>query len=156
MKTGRFRFGAWQVDPPTNSVERAGERRQMEPRAMDVLVVLCQAAGNIVSAEELLSKCWRTHVYGDNPLHKTLAQLRRILGDTPTAPVYIETVRKRGYRTLAAVDFDRDAAPALPSWGDGSPFRGLHAFDEQHARVFFGHDEARQRLVCTGQAASLP
>jgi DNA-binding winged helix-turn-helix (wHTH) protein/tetratricopeptide (TPR) repeat protein len=152
MKTGRFHFGEWLVDPLTNSVEQAGERRQMEPRAMDVLVVLCEAAGGIVSADELLTRCWRTHVYGDNPVHKTLTQLRRILGDTPTAPVYIETVRKRGYRTLANVCFDPGGGAAAATWGDSSPFRGLHAFDEEHAQVFFGREEATQRLSAAAQA----
>lgn len=153
--TGRpFRFGVWLADPLTNSVEHAGERRQMEPRAMDVLVVLCKAAGAVVSVDELLAKCWGTRVYGDNPVHKVLTQLRRILGDTAAEPVYIETLRKRGYRTLADVSFDAAAngpSTALP-WTGGSPFRGLHAFDEEHAAMFFGRGEATRQLLDAAQA----
>jgi DNA-binding winged helix-turn-helix (wHTH) protein/tetratricopeptide (TPR) repeat protein len=147
MDTERFHFGEWLVDPPTNSIEQAGERRQMEPRAMDVLVVLCQAAGRVVSADELLTQCWRTHVYGDNPVHKTLTQLRRLLGDAASSPVYIETLRKRGYRTVAPVRYERSVAVAASHWGTGSPFRGLHPFEEDHAQVFFGRDEPIRRLV---------
>lgn len=147
MQAEQFRFGEWLIDPPTNSIEQPGERRQMEPRAMNVLVVLCQAAGKVVSADELLSQCWRTGVYGDNPVHKTLTQLRRLLGDTATSPIYIETLRKRGYRTLAPVRFDPHSAGSVRAWGGSSPFRGLHAFDELHAQVFFGRDEATRRLV---------
>ncbi|MFL6673087.1 MAG: winged helix-turn-helix domain-containing protein [Massilia sp.] len=145
MRTEQFSFGDWLVDPPTNSIEQAGERRQMEPRAMDVLVVLCEAGGKVVSADELLTQCWRTQVYGDNPVHKTLAQLRRLLGDTASSPAYIETLRKRGYRTLAPVRFDQSVTAT--TWETGSPFRGLHAFDEDHAAVFFGRDDATRRLV---------
>ena len=145
-----FRFGDWQVNPDTNSIERAGERRQMEPRAMDVLEVLCKANGAIVSADELLAQCWRSDVYGDNPVHKTLTQLRRILGDEASAPTYIETIRKRGYRTLAAVSFDHSAN--VPAWHGISPFRGLQAFDEQHAAVFFGRDEMIRQLAAAAKA----
>lgn len=151
MTSRPFRFGVWLADPLTNSVEHAGERRQMEPRAMDVLVVLCKAAGAVVSVDELLAKCWGTRVYGDNPVHKVLNQLRRILGDTAAQPVYIETLRKRGYRTLADVSFDAAVPVPVPvpaaAWAGGSPFRGLHAFDEQHAALFFGRDEETRRLL---------
>jgi DNA-binding winged helix-turn-helix (wHTH) protein/tetratricopeptide (TPR) repeat protein len=147
MEVQQFLFGEWLVDPSTNSIHQSGERKQMEPRAMEVLVVLCQAAGKIVSADELLAQCWRTDVYGDNPVHKILAQLRRLLGDTATAPSYIETVRKRGYRTLAPVSFGTPDQAEEGKWADRTPFRGLHAFDEEHANVFFGRDEATRRLV---------
>lgn len=149
MGTRRFRFGVWLADPLTNSVEHAGERRQMEPRAMDVLVVLCEAAGAVVSVDELLAKCWGTRVYGDNPVHKILTQLRRILGDTAAEPVYIETLRKRGYRTLAAVSFDQAASvvASVTGWSGDSPFRGLHAFDEEHASMFFGRSDVTQQLA---------
>jgi DNA-binding winged helix-turn-helix (wHTH) protein/tetratricopeptide (TPR) repeat protein len=152
MEAQQFLFGEWMVDPSTNSIHQSGERKQMEPRAMEVLVVLCEAAGKIVSADELLAQCWRTDVYGDNPVHKILAQLRRLLGDTATAPSYIETVRKRGYRTLAPVDFGKAEAGTAGSWGERTPFRGLHAFDEEHAQVFFGRDEATRRLVQAANA----
>jgi eukaryotic-like serine/threonine-protein kinase len=147
MESQQFLFGEWLVDPSTNSIHQSGERKQMEPRAMEVLVVLCKAAGKIVSADELLAQCWRTDVYGDNPVHKILAQLRRLLGDTASAPSYIETVRKRGYRTLAPVSFGKSGPGTAGRWADRSPFRGLHAFDEAHAQVFFGRDEAIGRLL---------
>jgi DNA-binding winged helix-turn-helix (wHTH) protein/tetratricopeptide (TPR) repeat protein len=152
MEAQQFMFGEWMVDPSTNSIHQSGERKQMEPRAMEVLVVLCKAAGKIVSADELLAQCWRTDVYGDNPVHKVLAQLRRMLGDTASDPLYIETVRKRGYRTLASVSFGKADPAAAGRWGDRTPFRGLHAFGEEHAQVFFGRDEAIRRLVDAASA----
>lgn len=152
MESQQFLFGEWVVDPSTNSIHQSGERRQMEPRAMEVLVVLCKAAGKIVSADELLAQCWRTDVYGDNPVHKILAQLRRLLGDTASAPSYIETVRKRGYRTLAPVSFGKSGQGTAGRWADRTPFRGLAAFDETHAQVFFGRDEAIRRLLKSVEA----
>lgn len=146
-KQARFRFGDWIVDPGSNSIRRGDELRQMEPRTMDVLVALCRADGAIVSAEALLAQCWGSTLHGDNPVHKNIAQLRRLLGDQATAPVFIETIRKRGYRTVAPVDLGVDDGARVARWEHGSPFRGLLPFDEAHAAVFHGRDEATQRLV---------
>lgn len=152
MKYAAFRFADWEVDPSTNSLFREGERRQMEPRAMDVLVALCRRANTIVSSEELLEQCWGTNQQGDNPVHKTIAQLRNLLGDNTKAPVYIETIRKRGYRTIGSVVFDH---PKLAeSRREGSPFRGLQSFNEEDAGVFFGRSAAIAQLLDTVAAQS--
>ena len=141
-----FHFGDWQISPRTNSVLNGVERRQMEPRAMDVLLALCRNPQAVVSSEVLLEQCWGSSVYGDNPVHKTITQLRRVLGDTAASPRYIETIRKRGYRTIAeVVHAPTEAAPA--AWLDVSPFRGLQAFFERHAAIFFGRHDATMRLL---------
>src|SRR5689334_807196 len=98
-----FRFGDWQVDVGGNSLSHGDARATLEPRAMDVLRYLCRHPGAVIPAEELLQTCWGTAELGDNPVHKAIAQLRRALGDSSTEPRYIETVRKRGYRAIAAV-----------------------------------------------------
>lgn len=149
---GRFRFGDWLVDPSSNSIAQEGETRHMEPRTMEVLVALCRAAGAIVRAEQLLEQCWGSTLHGDNPVHKHIAQLRRLLGDQATAPVFIETIRKRGYRTVAQVDFGVDAIAPPPPWEGGSPFRGLLPFDETYAAVFHGRDDAIGRLAAAARA----
>lgn len=144
MGHGVFRFGDWQVDPRTNTVRGNAGETQLEPRAMDVLGFLCARQGTVVSVEELLVGCWGSAENGDNPVHKAIAQLRRALGDDSSAPRYIETIRKRGYRAIAAVV---DAGPGAPgSWQAGSPFRGLAAFEEGHAAIFFGRAQATARL----------
>jgi DNA-binding winged helix-turn-helix (wHTH) protein len=151
-KRTRLRFGAWLVDPAANAIRSDDEVRQMEPRTMDVLMALCRANGAIVSAEQLLEECWGSTLHGDSPVHKNIAQLRRLLGDQATAPVFIETIRKRGYRTVAPVEFNVDTAARAARWEGGSPFRGLLPFDETYAAVFYGRDEATQRLVAAAQA----
>ncbi|MQA41408.1 AAA family ATPase [Rugamonas sp. FT29W] len=118
----------------------------MEPRTMEVLLALCEAAGEIVSSEQLLAQCWGSTSYSDSPVHKNIAQLRRILGDNAGAPLYIETIRKRGYRAVAPLDYFT-ASTTPDNWRDGSPFRGLLAFDETHAQVFFGRAEITRNLA---------
>ncbi|GGY96666.1 winged helix-turn-helix domain-containing protein [Pseudoduganella plicata] len=138
-----FRFGDWQVDVGGNSLSHGDASATLEPRAMDVLRYLCRHPGAVIPAEELLQTCWGTAELGDNPVHKAIAQLRRALGDSSTAPRYIETVRKRGYRAIAAVVELDDGAG---QWQGGSPFRGLEAFQESHAAIFFGRVQATHRL----------
>lgn len=142
-----FQFGAWHVEPGDNSISNADEVRQMEPRAMDVLVALCKEPGAILSSEQLLEQCWGSTLYGDNPVHKTIAQVRRVLGDKSATPEYIETIRKRGYRTLAPVQFNYSEAQQEGTWMKESPFRGLQAFDEKHAAIFFGRSDAIFHLI---------
>ncbi|MGS0740755.1 nSTAND1 domain-containing NTPase [Glaciimonas sp. GG7] len=149
MKDVDFCFGNWQVSRAGNSLTNGAVVHRVEPRAMDVLVALCTNANTIVSSEQLLLQCWGSTLYGDNPVHKTITQLRRLLGDDAHAPRYIETIRKRGYRVIAEVVFDNSPAAMLVegSWRDTSPFLGLQAFDADHAAVFFGRDDAIDALA---------
>ena len=68
MTVKSFRFGEWQVNPALNSVENGELTRQLEPRAMDVLLYLCQRQGEVLSSQQLLQGCWGTSVLGDNPM----------------------------------------------------------------------------------------
>jgi DNA-binding winged helix-turn-helix (wHTH) protein/tetratricopeptide (TPR) repeat protein len=150
-----FRFGQWRVDPATNTVSCEGLSRQLEPRAMDVLLHLCRHPHVVVSAESLLEACWGDVSPSDNAIHKIITQLRRALDDSATEPRYIETIRKRGYRLLAELSYDDDVSNG--SWLHASPFRGLEAFEEQHAAIFFGRkisvDQLVQVVVSQVQAA---
>ena len=134
--TAKFRFGDWLVEPSHNAISNVRERRQMEPRTMEVLLALCTAGGGIVSSDELLERCWGTAAQGDSSVHKNIAHLRRLLGDNAGAPSYIATIRKRGYRTVAPLDFFADGDQRAGNWAHGTPFRGLLAFDQAHAAVF--------------------
>ena len=145
MSTSAFRFGDWLVNPASNSIQNGDEQRQMEPRAMDVLVTLAAHPGAVVTTEQLLNSCWGSNIGGDNPVHKTIAQLRKVLGDSSNAPRYIETIRKRGYRTVAELQSNKEVAEA--SWLEETPFRGLASFEERHSAVFFGRADATSAVM---------
>ncbi|WP_349815646.1 nSTAND1 domain-containing NTPase [Paraglaciecola algarum] len=116
--------------------------KQLEPKAMDVLVLLCQQQGEVLSAEQIISQCWGNADMGDNPIHKAITQLRKALDDKASAPTYIETIRKRGYRVIANIEFPLSdtLSTSKTNWQNGSPFPGLSAFDTKEASVFFGRN----------------
>lgn len=119
-----FRLGQWRVDPNQNALTDGTTRRLVEPRAMDVLRVLCEQPEQVVSSEFLLERCWGTAALSDNPVHKMIAQLRRVLGDSRAQPSFIATIRKRGYLIVAALGADDAALSAREA--PGSPCRAQH------------------------------
>jgi len=140
-----FRFGQWRVNPATNTLNSGELSRQIEPRAMDVLLHLARHPHTVISAETLLDACWGDSPASDNAVHKIITQLRRALDDSASEPRYIETIRKRGYRLVAELSYEDDVSQG--SWTHASPFRGLEAFEEQHAAIFYGRKLSVDRLV---------
>jgi eukaryotic-like serine/threonine-protein kinase len=146
----RFRIGAMLVQPDSLIVSVDGNETTLEPRMMEVLVALAEHAGEVVSAEQLLIEVWRGTFYGDNPVHKAIAYLRKVFGDDLKSPRYIETIRKRGYRLIAKVSYPDDyrrVAVQTSAWTNASPYVGLTAFDGEHAGVFFGRSRITAELL---------
>ena len=98
-----LQIGDWWIDPAANEVTSGSESARIEPKAMQVLTVLADHRGQVVSREELLSKVWPGVIVGDEALTQTIIKLRKALGDSSRSPRYIETISKRGYRLVAAV-----------------------------------------------------
>ncbi|HVC11362.1 MAG TPA: tetratricopeptide repeat protein [Burkholderiales bacterium] len=106
-----IQVGEWRADPTTNELGRAGDAVRIEPKAMEVLMLLARHAGQVVSREQLLATVWAGVVVGDEALTQSVIKLRKALGDNPRSPAYIETISKRGYRLIAPVG-KKEAAPA--------------------------------------------
>jgi len=140
----RFMLDDWVVDVRAHRLGRNDESLTLEPRPMAVLAELCRRPGQVVSAEALLDACWPGETLGDNPVHKVIAGLRRALRDSATAPRYIETIRKQGYRLVAPIRVLSEQGPRSHQggWRGQSPFKGLESFGIEHASVFFGRDGA--------------
>lgn len=151
-----FYIGDWQVTPKTNCVRAGDTINQLEPKAMDVLLLLCQQRRDnghehALSADDIADKCWGSEI-GDNPVHKAITQLRKAFSDKPSSPKYIETIRKRGYRIVAELDFPDDDTINVDTsntneWRGGSPFPGLSAFEPDESEVFFGRNEQVATLL---------
>ena len=111
---GRYRIGEWQVTPALNEIRRGAETVRIEPKAMEVLAMLAERAGDAVAREDLLAAIWPGVVVGDDALTQAVIKLRKALGDAAREPKYIETIAKRGYRLVAPVALvdGPDAAPS--------------------------------------------
>jgi Tol biopolymer transport system component/DNA-binding winged helix-turn-helix (wHTH) protein len=93
-----------QVDTAGFRVERAGQTVPLEPKAFDLLVLLLERRGHVVTKQEILDTVWRQTAVSDNALTRIVAHLRKALGDDARDARYIETVPTRGYRWLAPVE----------------------------------------------------
>lgn len=95
--------GDWRVDPSRNELSRGSESVKLEPKVIEVLVLLARRAGQVVGREELLAAAWPGVVVGDDALTQAIIKLRRALDDDAHRPKFIETISKRGYRLIAPV-----------------------------------------------------
>ena len=109
----QFHVGEWTVHPPLNRLSRGGEEVRVEPKVMQVLEVLAETPGQVVTREALVARVWPDVFVSEDVLHRAIRELRRVFGDDTANPIYIETIRKRGYRLIAAVD-RRDAPIETP------------------------------------------
>ncbi len=111
MNIEKARIGDWVLDTHLNRIYRGEESVALEPLASAVLAHLAANAGQVVSPDDLIENLWQRKFVGDNPVYRIIAELRRALDDNAREPFYIETIRKRGYRLIAAVEV-LDPAPA--------------------------------------------
>ena len=101
-----YRFDDICVDVASFRVERGGRPVPLEPKAFDLLVLLLERQGQVVTKQEILDTVWRQTAVTDNALTRIVANLRKALGDDARDSRYIETVPTRGYRWLVAVQRD--------------------------------------------------
>jgi serine/threonine-protein kinase len=112
-RAGRTRFGNFELDPASATLLRDGRRIRIQPQPLRVLAFLVDHAGQFVSRDDLRQAIWdqATFVEFDQGLNTCIRQIRQALGDDAAEPVFIETLKKRGYQFIAPVE--RIAAPLL-------------------------------------------
>ena len=91
------------MHPTLNRLSRNGEEVRVEPKVMQVLEVLAETPGEVVTREMLVARVWPGVFVSEDVLHRAIRELRRIFGDDTNNPTYVETIRKRGYRLIAPV-----------------------------------------------------
>ena len=106
-----FRLASWIVDPDRNTFTGNGRTVKVEPKIMEVCVRLAQAPGSVVSKGELLESVWQDISVGEDALTRAISELRRALEDDARNPRIVETIPKRGYRLIAAVEVAASEAP---------------------------------------------
>lgn len=94
-------FGPYRVYPGQRLVLEADQPLRLGRRAMDILLVLLEHAGNVVSKQQLIARVWPKSVVEDINLRVHMAALRKALGDGQAGQRYIVTVAQRGYSFVA-------------------------------------------------------
>jgi TolB-like protein/DNA-binding winged helix-turn-helix (wHTH) protein/Tfp pilus assembly protein PilF len=95
--------GEWTVFPELNSLERYQRTVRVEPKVMQVLLILCEHSGQVVSKEQIFHRVWPDTFVSDEVLTRSVSELRKVFEDSPQEPKYIQTIPKGGYRLVAPV-----------------------------------------------------
>ena len=99
-----LKFGVFEADLRTGELTRLGRRIRLQGQPFQLLAMLLENPGVLVTREELHLKLWpETTVDFDHGLNKAISKIREALGDSAENPRFIETVARRGYKFLADV-----------------------------------------------------
>lgn len=99
-KEPAFDLGGMRVQPAERTIILNGERRDLQPRVMQVLVALAKAHPNVVSRDKLIELCWEGRVVGDDALNRCILALRHLAQGFTPVPFAIETVPRIGHRLV--------------------------------------------------------
>jgi len=99
------RFGVFEVDLSAGELRKNGAKLRLQGQPFQVLALLLERAGDVVTREELQQKLWAsdTFVDFDHSLNTAINKVREALGDSASSPRFVETLARRGYRFIAPV-----------------------------------------------------
>jgi cholera toxin transcriptional activator len=152
----RFRFGIFEADASTGELRRQGVRVKINAQPFQVLCLLLERRGELLTREEICRTLWPegTFVDYEHGLNSAVNRIREALGDTASSPRYIETLARRGYRFVAPVERIADgvapadgasaADAAEPDFGAKSR-RGILASAEELPKI--PHTTARTLFI---------
>jgi cholera toxin transcriptional activator len=113
----RYRFGVFEADSTTGELRRKGMRVKLHSQPFQLLFMLLERPGEMLSREEICRQLWPegTFVDYEHGVNSAVNRLREALGDSASNPKFVETLARRGYRFLAPVEritLDQDAVVA--------------------------------------------
>jgi cholera toxin transcriptional activator len=116
----RYRFGAFEADANTGELRRQGIRIRLNTQPFQVLAMLLERPGELLTREEIARELWPdgTFVDYEHGLNSAVNRIREALGDTASSPRFVETLARRGYRFVAPVEriaLETEAAPPSES-----------------------------------------
>jgi DNA-binding winged helix-turn-helix (wHTH) protein len=123
----RYRFGVFEADTTTGELRRQGLRVKLHAQPLQLLFLLLQRPGELLTREEISRELWPegTFVDYEHGVNSAVNRIREALGDKASSPRFIETLARRGYRFVAPVErivaegdgLDGAAAPELAGSG---------------------------------------
>src|ERR1035437_4681836 len=139
MAAGLVRFEDVELDLRAYHLQRSGRTLKLERIPMEVLFLLVERRGQLVTREEIIEKLWGKNVFldTDNAINTAIRKIRQVLKDDPEQPRFVQTITGRGYRFIAAVveakceNSGRDAAARQPA--PVQDLRGIEVPDDRVA-----------------------
>src|SRR6267154_3819612 len=100
------RFGIFEVDLNALELRKNGLRLKLPEQPFQILAMLLERPGEIITRDELRNRLWQTDTFVDfdHGLNNAVMRLREVLGDSSDNPRFVETIPRRGYRFIAHVD----------------------------------------------------
>src|SRR6266705_2367125 len=108
-------FGVFELDVKTGELRKHGIKLKLQEQPFQVLQILLEHPGEVVTREELRKKIWPsdTFVDFDHGINNAIKRLREVLGDIAETPRYIETLPRRGYRFVERVESKEGSIQSL-------------------------------------------
>ncbi|MCT7373760.1 winged helix-turn-helix domain-containing protein [Chelativorans salis] len=110
--TAGYRFGSFVLNLERLSLQEGGSDRELRPKAFDVLRLLVEQAGRLITKDDLVETVWPDVIVNDDALAQCIRDIRKVLGDEGDR--FIKTVPRRGYMFVAEVE---RVAGTFPSGG---------------------------------------
>ena len=117
MQPQMIQFADFTLDPANRMLARAGEPIELGARYLDVLTLLVQERGTLITKDRFMEQVWGGVPVTDEALTQAIRSLRKALGDDAAAPRFIETVPKHGYRFIAPVATKAGSVAPMPAFG---------------------------------------
>ena len=111
MSGRTFRFGDFRLLPEERTLLESGKPVRISSRALDLLTILVDHPGELLSKKQLIAHAWPDTRVEENNLRVHIGALRRLLGESPAGASYIATIPGRGYSFVAPVE--QGSAPPL-------------------------------------------
>jgi TolB-like protein len=145
----RIRFGPFEVDLHAGELLRLGARVNLQGQPFQVLALLLERPGEMVTRDELCTKLWPADTFVDfeRGLNKAINKLRAALRDNADRPRFIETLPLRGYRFIARVESLPDTQPRSTPQVDSLAVLSLENLSGDPSQEFFS-DGLTEELIC--------
>ena len=123
------RFGVYELDLDAGELRKSGVRLRLQQQPLQLLSVLLERPGEVVSRDEVRRRLWPDDTFVDfeHGLNAAVKRLRDTLGDTADCPRFVETIPRRGYRFIAPTDVPMGPVELNPSVGAGTATRSVPA-----------------------------
>ena len=132
------RFGSFEVDLRARELRKGGVRIRLQSQPFEILAAMLERPGEVVTREELRQRLWPAGTFVDfeHSLNAAIKRLRLALGDDADNPRFVETLHRRGYRFIAALDGSLES---------GTPFNDVRLVGRPYAKM--RRDAATVRLA---------